>query len=43
MSGKEMKMSQRDFLTVQMYCENRGIKLDIVKKDGLELVVKMKS
>jgi hypothetical protein len=41
-SGKEMKMSQRDYLVIQQYCENRGVEIEVVKKEGLELVVKMK-
>jgi hypothetical protein len=42
-SGKEMKMSQRDYLVIQQYCENKGIEIEVVKKEGLELTVKMKS
>jgi hypothetical protein len=39
-AGKEMKVSQRDWLTISQYAENIGLKLEVVKKDGLELVVK---
>lgn len=42
-SGKEMKMSQRDYLVIQQYCENKGVDIEVVKKDGLDLVVKMKN
>ena len=42
-SGKEVTMSQRDWLTISQYAENVGIELEIVGKKGLELKVKIKT
>lgn len=38
--GKTAVISQRDFLIVQQFCENKGIKLEVVSKKGLELTIK---
>lgn len=42
-AGREVKLSQRDYLVISQYAENMGMKLDIVKKDGMELTVKIKT
>lgn len=38
--GREVKISQRDYLTLSEYADNKGLKLEVVKKEGLELTVK---
>jgi hypothetical protein len=41
-AGKEVQMSQRDYLLIQQYCESVGIELEVVSKKGLMLTVKKK-
>lgn len=42
-SGKEVTMSQRDWLLISQYADNIGIELEIIGKKGLELKVRIKS
>ena len=39
-AGKEVKLSQRDFLTVSEYCKNAGIQIEVLNKNGMDLTIK---
>lgn len=40
--GKEIKLSQRDFLVVSQYAESVGMNLEVVRRDKKYFVVKAK-
>lgn len=39
-AGKEVKVSLRDMLTVQKYAESVGLKVEVVKRDKMEVTIK---
>lgn len=41
-SGKEVKLSMRDYLTVQQYAESVGLNVEVVKRIKDEVFVKAK-
>lgn len=38
-AGKEVTVSQRDFLTISDYCKACGIQIEVVKKVGINLTI----
>ena len=39
-SGKEMKVSLRDMLTIQQYAESVGLKVEVVGRDKDQVTIK---
>lgn len=39
-AGEPVVLSQRDFLTISDYCKNKGIQIEVVKKEGMNLTIK---